>query len=130
MRVVSWNVNGIRAIMRKDFPASLAAMAPDVLCLQETKAQDDQVAEALEGIDGYHIYTNSAGKKGYAGTAMLTRKKPITARFDMGIKEHDQEAISTLPYTGHRPWKNRRKTRTFKHVLPQSYRSSKRMSQR
>ena len=99
MRVVSWNVNGIRAIMRKDFPASLAAMAPDVLCLQETKAQDDQVAEALEGIDGYHIYTNSAGKKGYAGTAMLTRKKPITARFDMGIKEHDQEGrVITLEF--------------------------------
>jgi exodeoxyribonuclease-3 len=91
MRLVSWNVNGIRAAMKKDFPNSLKAMKTDVLCLQETKAQDDQVLEALEGIDGYHIYTNSAVKKGYSGTAILTRKEPLDVRFDMGIDEHDQE---------------------------------------
>ncbi|HEY4485350.1 MAG TPA: exodeoxyribonuclease III [Nitrospiria bacterium] len=91
MRVVSWNVNGIRAVMKKDFPALLAGMGADVLCLQETKAQDGQVMEALEGVDGYHIYTNSAVKKGYSGTAVLTRKEPRDVRLDMDIAEHDQE---------------------------------------
>ncbi len=91
MRLVSWNVNGIRAVMKKEFPASLKGMKTDVLCLQETKAQDDQVLEALDGIDGYHIYTNSAVKKGYSGTAILTKKEPLDVRYDLGIKEHDQE---------------------------------------
>ncbi|NKB38341.1 MAG: exodeoxyribonuclease III [Gammaproteobacteria bacterium] len=91
MRLVSWNVNGIRAVMKKDFPSSLKAMKTDVLCLQETKAQDDQVLEALETIDGYHIYSNSAVKKGYSGTAILTKKEPIAVSYDIGIEEHDQE---------------------------------------
>lgn len=91
MRVISWNINGIRAVMKKDFPASVAAMNADVLCLQETKAQDDQVIEALAGMNSYHIYSNSAVKKGYSGTAILTKKKPLDVRLDMGIEEHDQE---------------------------------------
>ena len=91
MRLVSWNVNGIRAVMKKEFPASLSGMKTDVLCLQETKAQDDQVLEALEGIDGYHIYTNSAVKKGYSGTAILTKTQPLSVQYDLGIEEHDQE---------------------------------------
>ncbi len=91
MRLVSWNVNGIRAAMKKDFAGSLAAMQTDVICLQETKAQDDQVHEALQGISGYHIYTNSAVKKGYSGTAILSKKAALGVRLDMGIEEHDQE---------------------------------------
>ena len=91
MRLVSWNVNGIRAAMKKDFPASLKGMKTDVLCLQETKAQDDQVVEALEVIDGYHIYKNSAVKKGYSGTAILSKKEPLAVSYDIGIEEHDQE---------------------------------------
>ncbi|MDX2446176.1 MAG: exodeoxyribonuclease III [Desulfobacterales bacterium] len=91
MRIVSWNVNGIRAAVKKDFKASLEAMQPDVLCIQETKAQDDQVVGALAGVDGYHLYTNSALKKGYAGTAILTKREPMSARLDMGIEQHDQE---------------------------------------
>ncbi len=91
MRIVSWNVNGIRAAVKKDFKASLEAMQPDVLCIQETKAQDDQVVGALAGVDGYHLYTNSAVKKGYAGTAILTKREPVSARLDMGIEQHDQE---------------------------------------
>lgn len=91
MRIISWNVNGVRAIMKKDFIDSLAAMKPDILCLQETKAQDDQVSEALAPIDGYHIFSNSAGKKGYSGTAILTKTKPLSVGFDMGIEEHDLE---------------------------------------
>lgn len=91
MRLVSWNVNGIRAAMKKDFPASLKSMKTDVLCLQETKAQDDQVMVALEVIDGYHIYKNSAVKKGYSGTAILSKKEPLAVSYDIGIEEHDQE---------------------------------------
>ena len=75
MRLVSWNVNGVRAVMKKDFLASLEGMQPDVLCLQETKAQDDQVREALADLEGYYIFTNSAEKKGYSGTAILSKKK-------------------------------------------------------
>lgn len=91
MRLISWNVNGIRAAMKKDFAASLDAMQPDVLCIQETKAQDDQVMEALASIQGYQIFSNSAVKKGYAGTAMLTRKDPDRVHMDMDIEAHDQE---------------------------------------
>lgn len=91
MRLISWNVNGIRAVMKKDFANSLHTMAADVLCLQETKAQDDQVIEALESINGYHIYCNSADKKGYSGTAILSKTEPQRIQFDMGIPEHDQE---------------------------------------
>jgi len=91
MRLISWNVNGVRAVMKKDFLGSLEIMQPDVLCLQETKAQDEQVLEALAEVDGYHIYTNSAVKKGYSSTAVLSRKKALSVRLDMGIEEHDQE---------------------------------------
>nr|AOE11803.1 exodeoxyribonuclease III [uncultured bacterium]CCG00067.1 exodeoxyribonuclease III [uncultured Flavobacteriia bacterium] len=91
MKIVSFNVNGIRAIMKKDFHESLAMMDPDVLCIQETKAQDDQVAEALKPINGYHIFSNSAVKKGYSGTAILTKEKPISVSYDINIEEHDTE---------------------------------------
>ncbi|TNC81562.1 MAG: exodeoxyribonuclease III [Oleiphilus sp.] len=91
MRLISWNVNGIRAVMKKDFMASFEAFDTDVLCLQETKAQDDQVREALAQVEGYHLYSNSAEKKGYSGTAILSRKEPLAVQYDMGIPEHDQE---------------------------------------
>ncbi len=91
MRLVSWNVNGIRAAMKKDFPAALEAMKTDVICLQETKAQDDQVTEALAEIQGYEIYSNSAEKKGYSGTAVLTKVKPLSVKSDIGVKEHNTE---------------------------------------
>lgn len=91
MKLVSWNVNGIRAVLKKDFAQSFANMNTDILCLQETKAQDDQVVEALAEIEGYYLYTNSAEKKGYSGTAILTRKEPENVYLDMGIEEHDTE---------------------------------------
>ena len=91
MKLVSWNVNGIRAVMKKDFMDSLDKMNPDVLCLQETKAQDDQVMEALEIVDGYYMYCNSAERKGYSGTAILSRTEPLMVEYDMGIAEHDTE---------------------------------------
>ncbi len=91
MRLVSWNVNGIRAVMKKGFLDSLEKMQPDVICLQETKARDEQVLESLAAIHGFHVYPNSALKKGYSGTAILTREEPLAVSVDMGIAEHDQE---------------------------------------
>lgn len=91
MRLISWNVNGIRAVMKKDFIASFEQMQPDVLCLQETKAQDDQVLTAVAEIEHYHVYCNSAEKKGYSGTAIFSRTEPLSVQYDMGMPEHDQE---------------------------------------
>ncbi|MBA6413468.1 exodeoxyribonuclease III [Parahaliea sp. F7430] len=99
MKIASWNVNGLRAAIKKDFFESLESMQVDVLCLQETKAQDDQVAAALEPLEGYHIYTNSAVRKGYSGVAILSREEPITVRPDIGIELHDQEGrVLTAEY--------------------------------
>lgn len=101
MRLVSWNVNGIRAVMKKDFPESLEALAPDVLCLQETKAQDDQVQEAIESLNGYHVFSNSAERKGYSGTAILSKEKPLRVFPDIGIDEHDTEGrVITAEFDG------------------------------
>lgn len=91
MKIVSWNVNGIRAILKKDFIPSLNAMSPDILCLQETKAQKEEVESALIEIKDFHLCSNSADKKGYSGTALLSKIKPITIIDDMGIAEHGNE---------------------------------------
>lgn len=99
MRLVSWNVNGVRAVMKKDFLASLEDMQTDVLCLQETKAQDDQVLEALADLEGYYIFTNSAEKKGYSGTAILSKEEPLSVTVDIGLEEHDTEGrVITAEY--------------------------------
>ena len=66
-------------------------MDADIFCLQETKAQDDQVAEALKSLDGYHVHSNSAEKKGYSGVCIISKKKPISVKADIGIEEHDNE---------------------------------------
>jgi len=91
MRLISWNVNGIRAALKNDFLAAVYEMDPDMLCLQESKAQDEQVTEALSELNGYNIYTNSAVKKGYSGTAVLSKTSPKKVHYDIGIDEHDQE---------------------------------------
>jgi len=91
MKITSWNVNGLRAIIKKDFAESLHALQTDVLCLQETKAQDDQVTAALEGLDGYHVFSTSSVRKGYSGVAILTRHQPISVQAGIGIEVHDQE---------------------------------------
>lgn len=91
MNIISWNVNGIRAIVKKDFFADINKMDPDILCLQETKAQDEEVEKALSEMSDYHRYYNSAEKKGYSGTAILSKLKPISVVNDMGIAEHDNE---------------------------------------
>ncbi len=90
-KLVSFNVNGIRAIIQKDFEADMKALNPDFLCLQETKAQDDQVQEALKSFEDYHIVSNSAVKKGYSGTAILSKEKPLDVINGIGAEEHDQE---------------------------------------
>ena len=99
MKIISWNVNGIRAVAKKNFFEDFKQMNADMLCLQETKAQDDQVAETLASINGYHIYSNSAEKKGYSGTAILSKTQPLSVSRDMGIDIHDTEGrILCLEY--------------------------------
>lgn len=90
--LVSWNVNGIRAMIKKDFIKDVKEMDPDVLCLQETKGQPEDVKTALQLLPDYHVAVNSSKvKKGYSGTAILSKQKPIEIFYDMGIEEHDQE---------------------------------------
>ena len=91
MKIVSWNVNGIRAVAKKTFFTDLKAMDPDILCIQETKAQDNQVAETLEPLSGYHIYSNSAGRPGYSGTVVITKIRPLKVTNGINTKEHDTE---------------------------------------
>ena len=90
MRVISWNVNGIRAVAKKGLQDKISEMNPDVLCFQETKAQDDQVEEVVKDY-GFHYCSNSAVKKGYSGTAILSKEKPLSISNGIGIEEHDQE---------------------------------------
>ena len=91
MNIISWNINGVRAITQKDFFKDIEKLAPDILCLQETKAQDNEVAAALAKIPGYHQYFNSATRKGYSGVAVLSKKEPVAVTYDMGVAEHDSE---------------------------------------
>ena len=91
MQIISWNVNGVRATVKKGLIDIIHESGADIYCLQETKAQDDQVQEALEDLKGFHIYSNSATKKGYSGVAILSKIEPINVRTDMGVEEHDDE---------------------------------------
>ena len=91
MKIISFNVNGVRAITKKTFIDDVRTMNPDILCLQETKANDAQTEEALQAFDEYFIYTSSAVRPGYSGTAVLSKVKPITVSYGLGIPEHDQE---------------------------------------
>jgi len=92
MNIISWNVNGIRAIVKKDFFNAVKKMNPDILCLQETKAQDEDTHKALKPLaEKYHIWCNSAEKKGYSGTAILSKSLPVSIVNDMEIAEHDNE---------------------------------------
>jgi len=91
MKILSFNVNGIRAVVGKSFISDMQAQAPDVICLQETKATPEQVAAAVEPLTGYQVYANSAERKGYSGTAILTKIAPLSVTYDIGMSDHDDE---------------------------------------
>ncbi|MDX2431029.1 MAG: exodeoxyribonuclease III [Bacteroides sp.] len=91
MKLISWNVNGIRAVTKKDFFKDFNKMDADILCLQETKAQDHQVKEALEPLKDFFIYSHSAQKPGYSGTAVISKTKALNEVHGIGIEEHDKE---------------------------------------
>lgn len=100
MKIVSFNVNGVRAIIKKDFIEDMKQMDPDILCLQETKATIEQSIEALSDFSEYKIFGNEAEKKGYSGTAILTKQEPLSVNYDIGIEEHDKEGrVIALEYT-------------------------------
>ena len=96
MKLISWNVNGLRACVGKGFSDYFAAADADIFCLQETKLQAGQIDLKTEG---YHQYWNYAEKKGYSGTAIFTKKEPLSAAYGIGIEEHDHEGrVITLEF--------------------------------
>ena len=96
MKFISWNVNGIRACVQKGFLDFFQEADADIFCIQETKMQEGQLVLDLEG---YEQYWNYAVKKGYSGTAVFTKKKPLSVAYGIGIEEHDQEGrVITLEY--------------------------------
>ena len=96
MKLISWNVNGIRACVNKGFEEFFKQIDADIFCIQETKCQPGQIDLEFEG---YTSYWNSAEKKGYSGTAIFTKQKPMQVQYGIGIEEHDKEGrVITLEY--------------------------------
>lgn len=96
MKLVSWNVNGIRACVQKGFEEIFANLDADIFCIQESKMQAGQLDLKTEG---YHQYWNYAEKKGYSGTAIFTKQEPLTVSYGIGIEEHDKEGrVITLEF--------------------------------
>ena len=96
MKLISWNVNGIRACVQKGFLDFFKEVDADIFCIQESKMQEGQLELKLEG---YHQYWNYAEKKGYSGTAIFTKQEPISVQYGIGIEEHDQEGrVITLEF--------------------------------
>lgn len=96
MKFISWNVNGLRACVQKDFEESFRTLDADFFCLQETKMQEGQLDLTFEG---YNSYWNYAEKKGYSGTAIYTKHQPLSVSYGMGVEEHDHEGrVITLEY--------------------------------
>ena len=96
MKLISWNVNGLRASMGKGFLDIFNAFDADILCLQETKLQEGQIELDLPG---YYQYWNYAEKKGYSGTAIFTKREPLDVQYGIGIEEHDHEGrVITLEF--------------------------------
>jgi len=91
MRIFSWNVNGIRAIEKKGFLDWVDQIAPDVLCVQETKAHFEQLPDTLKDIDGYHGYWHSGERKGYSGVATFSKQEPLHVQYGLGIEKYDKE---------------------------------------
>ena len=96
MKLISWNVNGIRACVNKGFKDFFKEINADIFCIQETKCQIDQIELEFEG---YKSFWNSAEKKGYSGTAIYTKEKPISVKYGIGIEQHDKEGrVITLEF--------------------------------
>ena len=91
MKIISWNINGIRASERKGFLNWLSSESPDVLCVQETKAHPSQLSEALLHPNGYHVSFNSAERKGYSGVATFSKRKPVSVNSGFGVNQFDSE---------------------------------------
>jgi len=99
INLISWNVNGLRAVHKKGFMEFLATHQPDILCLQEIKAFDHQLPEEVNPLEGYHCYFNSAKRPGYSGTAIYSRVKPNAIHLGIGKEEHDDEGrVLTAEY--------------------------------
>ena len=100
MKLISWNVNGLRAVLKKGFKDFFKEVDSDIFCIQETKMQEDQIDLEIQSVfNGYYSYWNSAVKKGYSGTAVFTKIKPINVTYGIGKEEHDQEGrIITLEF--------------------------------
>jgi len=99
IKLISWNVNGIRAQVGKDFYGTVKNLNPDILCIQETKAQYENMPDLTAGLPGYEMFLNAAVQKGYAGTAILSKIKPLYHTKDIGMERHDQEGrVITLEY--------------------------------
>ena len=95
MKLISWNINGIRAQLKKDLNGFVKSFDADIFIFQETKATIDIVKDIGTGFSGYHVYANEAVKKGYSGTAIFTKEKPISETYVLGIDEHDREGRIT-----------------------------------
>ncbi len=91
MKLISWNVNGIRAVERKKALDWFFQQKPEILCMQETKAMKEQLSRNLQQPDGYYAYFHSAEKKGYSGTAIYSKEKPLVANTSIGVDEFDRE---------------------------------------
>ncbi|WP_434283818.1 exodeoxyribonuclease III [Clostridium botulinum] len=91
MRIYSWNVNGLRAVAKKNFIEWIGEESPDILCIQETKLQGNQLEDNIKNIDGYYSYFSFAVKKGYSGVATYTKVKPISVKHGIGIEKFDSE---------------------------------------
>ena len=98
LKLISWNVNGIRAIYKKGFYQWFVTEKPDILCLQETKASLDQFPQELKNIDGYHVYSAEAQKKGYSGVALHSTVKPKKIETGFGIQRFDNEGRILIAY--------------------------------
>ncbi len=99
MKIISWNVNGIRSVYNKGFLEWFNKTKADIVCLQEIKAQKEQIPAELFNLKNYHFYLNQASKKGYSGVAVFTKQKPIRVGYTLGLKRFDQEGrILKLKY--------------------------------
>lgn len=97
--MLCWNVNGIRALEKKGFVDIVGELSPDILAIQETKAQPDQLSNTLKNIKGYQSFWHSAERKGYSGVAVYSRIKPLNVLYGMDCPEHDREGrVLTLEF--------------------------------